>query len=592
MKSTSQQCGSRQARFLRILSFFLLALLLHCCGCDRSRPKPARSAENTPGPAPHPLTNSIQFENVAATAGLHYTWPAQPRPMRNLEAFGSGCAFLDYDNDGWQDILLVARPCCRLFHNLKNGRFEDVTERSGLAKFQGYWTGCAVGDVDGDGRLDIVLTGYHCLALLHNDPKKGFLDATSAAGLDPHNHNLWGSSAGFMDLAGKGRMDLVILNYVIFGPREPQYCAPAPGVQTGCPPTSYRPEFAELWENVGSGRFRDVTASSGIKQTHGKALVVAFCDPDDRGRMGFYIGNDGTPAELMYNLGGMHFRNIGVEAGVAYGSLDHAIAAMGADWGDYDRDGRPDLIVTAFSDESFALFHNAGRATFDESNDATGLSLPTFKPLGFGAKWLDIDNDGWPDLAFTTGHVYDAISRTDPQSTFRQPLMLFHNENGPNPNGRVFSSLAPELGGEMMRPLLGRGLATGDFDNDGRIDFLAVDFEGAPVLMHNVSTTPNHWMTLDLRTTGPNRFAYGAQLRARAGQQIWIGQVSPASSYLSSSDPRIHWGLGTLRALDEVDIHWPDGRREILHHVPGDRLLTLTEGQGITGDSAGRASKK
>jgi len=502
--------------------------------------------------------------------------------LRNLESFGSGCAFLDYDDDGFQDILLVTRPYCRLYHNLKNGHFADVTERSGLAKSKGYWTGCAVGDADGDGRLDIVLTGYRCLALLRNDPKQGFVDVTIAAGLDPHNHNHWGSSAGFMDLAGKGRMDLVILNYVIFGPNDPQYCTPAPGVKAGCPPSAYRPEYGELWENLGKGRFRDVTASSGMKRTQGKALVVAFSDPDDHGRMDFYIGNDGTPAELMYNKGGMRFQNIGVEAGVAYGSLDHAIAAMGADWGDFDRDGKPDLIVTAFSDEAFALFHNTGNATFEEVNDGVGLTMPTFKPLGFGTKWLDIDNDGWLDVVFTAGHVYDTVHLTDPQSTFRQPLMLFHNESGSGQTGRRFRDLAPELGGDMNRPLLGRGLASGDFDNDGRIDFLVVDFEGAPVLMHNVSAVPNHWMSLDLRTTGPNRFAYGAQVRARSGQQIWTGQVSPASSYLSSSDPRIHWGLGALQNLAEVEIRWPDGRREALHNVPADRLLTVTEGRGIT----------
>ncbi len=497
--------------------------------------------------------------------------------MRSLEAFGSGCAFLDYDNDGWQDILLVARPHCRLYHNLRNGRFADVTESVGLSKVQGYWTGCAVGDYDGDGRLDILLTGYRCLALLRNDPVKGFVNTTSGAGLDPHNRNHWGSSVGFMDLAGNGRLDLVVLNYVVFGPGEMQYCSPAPGIQTGCPPSTYKPEFGELWENIGGGHFRDVTARSGMKQTHGKALVVAFGDPDDHGRMDFYIGNDGTPAELMRNEGSLHFRNIGVESGVAYGSLDHAIAAMGADWGDYDRDGRPDLVVTAFSDESFAIFHNTGQATFEQANDATGLSVPTFKPLGFGTKWLDMDNDGWPDLVFTAGHVYDAISRTDPGSTFRQPLLLFRNENG-----RKFQQLISPAGSELAKPLLGRGLAAGDFDNDGRMDFLVVDFEGAPVLMRNVSTTANHWITFDLRGRGQNRFAYGAQLRGRSGNQIWIGQVSPASSYLSSSDPRVHWGLGTQATLDTVEIRWPDGQKEILHNVAGNRIVTVTEGQGIT----------
>lgn len=569
-------------RFKRVV---LLCCLL-CCGCRHSSVSIVAPA--SPASPAASAWNGIQFENVTRTANVDYVWPRQPRPMRNLEAFGSGCAFLDYDNDGWQDILLVAKPYCHLYRNLHNGHFADVTQSSGLARVQGYWTGCAVGDYDGDGRLDILLTGYHCLALLHNEGNdksnrdansggsKGFVDATVRAGLDSGNHGQWGSSAGFMDLAGNGRLDLVILNYVVFGPKEPQVCSPAPGIQTGCPPTTYRPEYGEIWENRGGGRFQNATQTSGIRQTHGKALVVAFCDPDEHGRMDFYIGNDGTPAEMMRNLGGLRFRNIGVESGTAYGSLDHAIAAMGADWGDYDRDGRPDLIVTAFSDEAFGLFHNTGQATFEEANDAVGLSVPTFKPLGFGAKWLDMDNDGWPDLVFTTGHVYDAVNRTDPTSTLRQPLLLFRNENG-----RAFKPLVSTPDSELAKPLLGRGLAVGDFDNDGRMDFLAVDFEGAPVLMRNVSATPNHWITLDLRAGGQNRFAYGAQLHATGGRQIWTGQVSPASSYLSSSDPRIHWGLGAVETLDTLDIRWPDGHRETLRNVAADRILTVTEGQGI-----------
>jgi hypothetical protein len=564
---------NRTARVFALCTLLFTGLF---CGCNHTRGATGTTLP-TP-PALTPDTAGIRFEETAAASGVRYVWPPLARPLRNLEAFGMGCAFLDYDNDGWQDVLLVARPFCRLYHNLKNGQFADVTAEVGLDKVTGYWTGCAVGDYNGDGYLDIVLTGVHCLAVLRSDHGRRFTDATAAAGFDPHNRGHWGASAGFMDLAGKGRLDLVILNYVIFGPKEPQTCSPAPGVTTGCPPTSYRPEYGEIWENMGNGRYREIPATAGMKATHGKALVVAFADPDEHGRMDFYIGNDGTPAELLRNEGKMRFTNIGTAGGVAYGALDHAIAAMGADWADYDRDGRPDLIVTGFSDESFALFHNVGTATFELASDRSGLSAPTYKPLGFGAKWIDVDNDGWPDLVFTCGHVYDTVHRTDPQSTFRQPMMLFRNLAG-----RSFQNLGPTLGGAMAKPILGRGLATGDFDNDGRMDFLAVDMEGAPILMHNVSTTANHWITLDLRASGENHFAYGAQVRARGGGQLWSGQVSPASSYLSSSDPRVHFGLGALTRLDEVAIRWPDGHREVLRNVEGDRILTVTEGKGVTG---------
>ncbi|HET6383235.1 MAG TPA: CRTAC1 family protein [Armatimonadota bacterium] len=498
--------------------------------------------------------------------------------MRNIEAFGLGCAFLDYDNDGWQDILLVARPHVLLYHNEGNGQFEDVTKQMGLDQIKGYWNGCSVGDYDGDGYLDILLTGFHRLALLKNDHARRFEDVTLAAGLSPSNDGNWGSSAGFMDLRGHGQLDLVITNYVIFGPHERQYCELRPGIKSGCPPQDYRPDYDEVWENLGNGRFKNVSVSCGIKNTHGYGLVVAFADIDGDGKMDFYIGNDGAPAELMHNEGGMRFKNIDVSSGVGYGEMDHAIAAMGADWADYDRDGRLDLAVTAFSDESYAIFRNLGHNLFENDADSLGVSGPTLKPLGFGAKWVDVDNDGWPDAIFANGHVYDNASQLDPLSTYQQPMMLFHNEHA-----KEFIDLVPKMGGDMARPIVGRGTASGDFDNDGRVDLLVVDLEGAPLLLHNLTRTSNHWITLDLRGAPPNRFAYGAQVRAWVGKQIWAGQVSPASSYLSSSDPRIHFGLGSARSLDRITIRWSDGRIEKLSHIPGDQIAIIQEGKGVVG---------
>lgn len=542
-----------------------------------------------------PATESIRFKNVATESGIKFRWPAYPRPLRNREAFGRGCAFLDYDGDGWQDVLLVSSPQVRLYRNRTESpggassasrRFEDMTEATGLSRIRGDWIGCAVGDYDGDGDLDILLTGYHRLALLRNETGAGgnrrFTDVTAAAGLDPNNRGHWGSSAGFMDLDGDAALDLVVLNYVIFGPGEKQYCEIAPNVISGCPPSEYRPEFGEVWRNRGGGTFQRVDdAVSGMKDTSGKALVLAFLDVDNDGRVDLYIGNDGTPAELMHNQGGMRLKNIGDESGVAYGADGNAIAAMGADWGDYDRDGRLDLIVTAFSNEPYALFRNVGDALFQNEADAVGLAALTRKPLGFGVKWLDMDNDGWLDIVIANGHVYDNVDQIDAGSTFQQPLMLCYNHQG-----RRFEDMVPRLGGEMADPLLGRGLATADFDNDGRMDFLVVNDEGAPRLFHNRSATRHHWITLDLRSpAGKNRFAYGAKVTARAsGGQVWVAEVSPASSYLSSSDPRIHFGLGSsVGVLESVTVRWPSGKTQIWRNVPVDRILILTEGKAVTG---------
>jgi enediyne biosynthesis protein E4 len=566
-RSTAQRVTSHPGR--RLLAAIALGSLVALGGC-------ARAGREQPTHETATAFREIRFENQARTGGLRHRWHRQPRPLRNLDSFGCGCAFLDYDNDGWQDILLVDTPHAVLYRNRQDGTFEDVSETTGLSRHRGDWKGCAVGDYDGSGSLDLLLTGYRRLALLNNREGRAWVDMTAAAGLDPANRRQWGSSAGFMDLDADGRLDLALLNYVVFGPQERQYCELRPGIMGGCPPGFYAPEFPELWQNLGNGRFQDRTAFCGIKDTNGKALVLAFADIDDDGRIDFYIGNDTTPSDLMRNLGGMRFENIGVSSGAAYGEQSgQGIAAMCADWGDYDRDGRLDLVVTANSDESYSLLRNAGGGLFEYASRVTGISGPTFKPLGFGGKWLDMDNDGWLDLVFANGHVQDVAPRLDPQSTFRQPLMLFHNQRG------WFVDLVPALGGDLAAPLLGRGLATGDYDNDGRIDILVVDYEGAPLLLQNRSRTSNHWLKLDLRMAGSNRFAYGARVTASAGRQFWVAEVSPASSYLSSSDPRLHLGLGDVTLLDNLTIRWPSGRRDTLRKVPVDRILRVEEEPGI-----------
>ncbi|WP_309706855.1 CRTAC1 family protein [Armatimonas sp.] len=542
------------------LLIVLLALGLLISGCPK---KPS-----APVIVPPKLIDGIGFEDVTLSAGLDYTWPKQPRPLRNLEAFGTGCAFIDYDDDGWQDILLVAAPYPRLYHNQKKGTFIETTKALGLDKLSGDWKGVAVGDFNDDGTLDLVLTGYRCLALLKNDGGKAFTDVTEASGFRRDNRGHWGASAGFMDLVGNGRLDLVLLNYVVFGPSEPQFCDDNPmSIKSGCPPSAYKPEFPELWENRGDGKFTE----RRLPKTSGKALVVAFTDANGDGRQDLYIGNDGMAAELLINQGGMRFTNEGMLSGVAYGMQGHTMAAMGADWADYDRDGLLDLAVTGFSGESYMLYRALGKGAYEQASDAVGLALPTYKPLGFGAKWLDFDNDGFPDLVFANGHVYDNTHEIDSSTSFLQPLMLFQNQQG-----KRFRDLVPLLGGALARPILGRGLATGDFDNDGRMDFLAVDYEGRPLLAHNLSETKNHYLTLDLRRAEGrgNRFAYGATITASVGKEQWVGQVSPASAYLSSSDPRIHLGLGRHTSLDSLTIRWPDGKKETRTHVAADQILS------------------
>ncbi len=530
---------------------------------------PRKEAQN--GPA-LPDLRGVDFADVAAERGLIHEWREQPRPLRVMEAFGCGCATFDGDGDGWQDVLLLDEPTPVLFRNLGGRRFEDVTDASGLRSVEGKWKGCAVGDFDGDGLLDILLTGYHCLALYKNLDGVRFQAVTQEAGLDPANRGIWSSSAGFMDLDGDGWLDLVIVNFIEFGPGSREFCVHS-GVVAGCPPREYPPVKCDLWRNTGKGTFELVPAGQGMDQTHGVGLVLAFIDLNDDGLPDFYIGNDGLPADFLLNLGDLRFKNIAETAGVAADGHSVAISSMGADWADFNRDGRLDLIVTNFQFRSFVVFQNVGDNMFMDASLSTGLANSTRNRLGFGSKWTDFENDGWPDMYFVNGHVYDNADLVDGAGAeFRQPVQLLRNENG-----RRFVDLVPALGPEVGRKMVGRGSATADFDNDGRVDLLAVDYEGPVMLLENRTRSNGHWLKLDLRSAAPNVFAYGARVVGKAGSRVWLADVSPATSYLSCSDPRIHWGLGEFDKLDDLQIRWPSGRQQTLHNVAADQILRIDE---------------
>ena len=536
---------------------------------------PSATSHNDVKREPVSAPRNLSFVDVAQQRGVDFVWPEQPRPMTALDSFGAGCAAFDSDNDGWQDILLVGNPSPAFFRNEGGGSFKNLTSESGLDAVTGHWTGCSIGDYDGDGFLDILLTGYHQLVLYKNLDGRRFQDVTAAAGLDPSNQGFWGASSGFMDLDGDSWLDLVILNYVVYGPETQKYCEYKPGVKSGCSPKTYVPERGQIWRNSGNQSFELVPPEKGMLQTHGVGLVVAFTDLDDDGRMDFYLGNDGVPADLLHNRGNLQFENIASVAGVATSDNGGAVSAMGADWGDFDRDGRLDLAVSNWFGDSFVLFQNLGNRLFADASKRTDLARSTRNRLGFGTKWVDFDNDGWLDLFFVNGHVYDnSAEMHGPTVLYREPICLFWNDRG-----RKFIDIVPQLGTDVQRSLVGRGSATADFDNDGRVDLLAVDFEGRVILLSNQTESKHHWLKLDLRGQAPNRFAYGARVVGRAGERIWQAEVSPASSYLSSSDPRIHWGLGDIELLETLTIRWGSGAEQTLQNVSVDQILRVVEGQ-------------
>ena len=549
-------------RQLFLLSTLLVVLTV---GCVRTKPAVTTHA------AEKIVAQTATFRDVADTAGLDYRWEVKDaRPLNALQTIGNGCAFVDYNGDGNQDILLVGQPPA-LYQGDGTGRFTDVSEESGIGSLRGHFLGCAVGDYDNDGFLDLYLSAYRGGALLKNQSGKRFAVVTDAAGIAEQP---WATSAAFFDYDGDGSLDLYIANYLQFGPDSRQLCD-SHGIPTSCPPRMYQPEKGVLYRNLGSGRFADVTVSSGAAGVSGKALGVAVADYNGSGRPSLAIANDLMPGDLLQNSGKGRFLSVGPESGTAYDNDGNPHGGMGIDWGDFDNDGRLDLFVGTFQNEVKNLYQNQGEGTFTDRALPLGLhaSLPY---VTFGAKWLDVDNDGFLDLLITNGHIQDNIDKIDPSTSYRQPTQLFLSQAGQ----RFVEVSQSHLSPPARRPIVGRGLSVGDYDNDGKVDALVVDSEGAPILLHNETPQDKsgHWIGLILRQGGKNRFAYGAQVTVRAGGKRYLRQCQPAGSYLSSSDTRVHVGVGKAARIEQVLVQWPDGAREIWRDLPLNRYSTLTRG--------------
>jgi hypothetical protein len=509
----------------------------------------------------------VRFVDVAAAAGIHYRWAIPgKRPLNILQTIGNGCAFLDYDDDGNLDLLLVG-PRVALYRGNGRGQFTDVSAATGVAGLAGHFLGCAVGDYDNDGFPDLYLSAYRGGALLHNLGGRGFADVTRAAGIPPQP---WGTSCAFGDVDGDGRLDLYVCNYVVFGPQtKPQLCDFS-GTLGSCGPRYYRPERGALYHNEGGGRFRDVTRAREATRVSGKCLGAAFADFDGSGRQSLALANDEVPGDLLLNLG-RKFRNIGVDSGTAYDTQGNVHGGMGIDWGDYDNDGRLDLVVATFTNEAKSIYHNDGGRAFTDNSAALGIAERTLPYIAFGAKWLDCDNDGWLDLLLANGHVQDNIRDIDRNLSYREPTQLFRNLQG-----GAFEELTAQAGVDLSRPIVGRGLAVGDYDNDGRVDALVVDSEGAPLLLHNETQPTGHWLTCRLAGRTSNSDGAGALLTAEAGGLRQVRRCGTDGSYMSASDRRVHFGLGPALTAT-ITVRWPSGTVRAYRDLPADREVTLKE---------------
>ncbi|BDI29331.1 RNA-binding protein [Capsulimonas corticalis] len=508
------------------------------------------------------------FTDVTAQAGIHYQWTISgPRPLNILDTIGNGCAFLDYNNDGNLDILLVG-PKLALYKGDGHGNFTDVTHLLELDKLTGRFLGCAVGDYDQDGFDDLYISGYHTGLLLHNNSGKRFTDMTRQGGLAPQP---WGTSCAWADVDGDGRLDLFVGNYAQFDPSKDKiYCGDSKK-QYACGPLAYKSLFGVLYRNVGEGKFQDVSAQWRAGGW-GKVLGAAFSDYNHSGRPSIYLADDESMGSLLQNQNNA-FKEVGAVSGTAFDGQGHVHGGMGLDWGDYDNDGQSDLFVATYQAEAKCVYHNIGNGLFEENSKKLTLAQRTIPYVAFGAKWLDYDNDGWLDLMIANGHVEDNVQDIDPGATYRQPTQLFWNAHGAS-----FADVSALGGPALLKPVVGRGLAVGDFDNDGRVDALVVDSEGAPLLLHNESPKTGHWLSFSLDGLHCNRDAYGAEVTVKAEGLTQTRVCHSDGSYLSSSDKRVHVGIGDAKSAQSVSILWPDGHRDKFGNVMADREYIVREG--------------
>jgi hypothetical protein len=532
------------------------------------------------------------FTDVAQAAGVRFTHAnGDAGKLYFVEVTPAGCAFVDYDDDGFLDIVLVQsgssepptsksglRPHCALLHNDGHGAFVDATAGSGLDKDLGYGHGVAVGDYDNDGYDDLFLTSYRGNHLFHNDHGSGkFTEVTARMGLDRVHDTGYAVSAAFGDYDNDGRLDLFVCYYcpwtwAIDRKCDGDYCNPA----------LYQRMSSRLYHNDG-GRFTDVSARMGIDKVTGHALAVSFLDYNEDGKQDIFVANDLTGNTLWRNEG-TTFTDAATEAGCAYSENGELMAGMGIGLADYDHSGRESLFVTNYSEMPNTLFHNTG-GLYEDRSIASGLAVPHLKYLAFGCEFLDYDADGWADLIAANGHVRKTPTRKRPEITFAERKQLFHNSG----NGTFAEITDPAALGGLALPTVARGLATGDFDNDGRVDVL-VNSQNAPAqLFHNDDHSANHWIAFKTVGVKSNRDGYHAHFAITAGGVQQTATVHAGSSYLSHSDSRVYFGLGGAAKVDRVQIHWPSGATDTLKDLPADGAYIVTEGRGITGKQAAAA---
>jgi len=527
------------------------------------------------------------FEEITpSTSGISWKHVAGKSPEKYLpETTGAGCAFLDYDNDGWMDLYLVNSGQCdfftpaqplrnALYHNNRDGTFTDVTVKAGV-EGGGFGQGVAVGDYDGDGFPDLYVTQYGRSILYHNNGNGTFTDVTEKAGVAAPG---WASSAVWFDYDNDGRLDLFVCRFVDFDKAKSKDCHAGEDAKRGyCIPHLYKPMASWLFHNNGDGTFTDVSESSGIGGVLGKAWGVVATDINNDGRMDLFVANDTVANFLFVNRGDGKFEEVATQAGVAYSFEGRARSGMGLDSADIDEDGWMDLFVANIDHEMFSLYRNNHDETFDDLANATGIGAATRLMSGWGLKFFDYDNDGNLDLFLANGNPDDLIEElTHNQVRYREPMILFRS------NGKKWENVSSSSGPVFSKFLSARGLAVGDFDNDGGLDVLVSINDDAPVLLRNKLGAQNHWVGINLVGTKANRDAVGARLTYQAGDLKRTRMKVGGGSYLSSHDPRMVLGFGQQPKIDWLEVRWPRPSTlvERFTDLPVNRYVTIVEGSG------------
>jgi len=543
-------------------------------------------AQGQSGPPASASASAGAFVDVTQRLGVNFQYRSSHTSKKYLpETMGAGVALFDYDNDGRLDIFLVngarlsdpmpkgtipqktdSQYWNRLYRQKTDGTFEDVTQKAGL-QGTGYGMGVAVGDYDNDGFEDLYVTAYGGNKLYHNNGNGTFTDVTQKAGVAGGG---WSTSAAWVDLDGDGFLDLVVLRYLEWDFDDIWCGEHKEGYRAYCHPDFFKPISPLVYHNNRDGTFTEVARKIGLDKP-GKGLGLAIADYDRDGHIDLFVANDSMAEFLYHNKGDGTFEDVGLVSEVAVDIDGRTYAGMGVDFADYNNDGWPDIVVTNLANQRYALYQNNGDGTFTYVSLNTGIGQMTLAHSGWGVRFFDYDNDGWKDLLVAQGHDLDTIELNYPNLRYREPLLLARN------TGHGFVDVSAQSGNVFAQAWVSRGMAVGDLDNDGRLDAVVTTNDGPVHILHNETSTQNHWLLLNLVGHKSNRDAIGAEvtLVTKLGPQY--ATVSTTGSYLSASDKRVHFGLGRESAAQRIEIRWPSGIRQMLKDVPADQILQIDE---------------